>query len=80
MEASPSRPKTSGGGRGGSGGKLRGLRTDSHSVQLSKTLSWILRHGAKSEGLAMRADGYVKIDDLVRSASFDSIHADLRHH
>jgi 2'-phosphotransferase len=34
-------------------------------VQLSKSLSWILRHGAKGEGLSMRSDGYVKLDDLV---------------
>jgi 2'-phosphotransferase len=47
--------------------KLRGLPKDSPEVRVSKTLSWILRHGAKSEGLAMRPDGYVKVTDLVRS-------------
>ncbi|KAI0794131.1 KptA family-domain-containing protein [Fomes fomentarius] len=54
-----------GGGRGGGGGKgggpakLRGLPKDSHDVRISKTLSWILRHGSQSEGLVMRKDGYL---------------------
>jgi 2'-phosphotransferase len=55
-----------GGGGGGKGGaKLRGLEKDSADVQISKTLSWLLRHGATGEGLSMRKDGYVKVDDLV---------------
>ena len=50
-----------------SGGKpLRGHPKDSPDVRISKTLSWILRHGAKSEGLHMRPDGYVRVNDLVR--------------
>ncbi|ETW79252.1 hypothetical protein HETIRDRAFT_242589, partial [Heterobasidion irregulare TC 32-1] len=32
---------------------------------LSKTLSWLLRHGAQSEKLPMRADGFVRVQDLV---------------
>lgn len=46
--------------------KMRGMAKDSPDVRISKTLSWILRHGAKSEGLHMRPDGYVKVTDLVR--------------
>jgi len=45
---------------------LRGHPKDSPEVRLSKTLSWLLRHGAKSEGLYMRPDGYVRVSDLVR--------------
>ena len=52
-------------GRQGGSAKLRGLEKDSPEVRLSKTLSWLLRHGAKGEGLAMREDGYVKVTDLV---------------
>ncbi|KAH9004610.1 hypothetical protein EDB86DRAFT_3072097 [Lactarius hatsudake] len=49
----------------GSRGKpLRGFPKDSPEVRLSKTLSWVLRHGAKSEGLFMRSDGYVRVNDL----------------
>lgn len=59
--------KSSGQGSGRQGGssKLRGLEKDSPEVRLSKTLSWLLRHGAKGEGLPMREDGYVKVTDLV---------------
>lgn len=45
--------------------KQRGLPRDSPQVRLSKTVSWLLRHGAASEGLSMRPDGYVKVTDLV---------------
>lgn len=48
---------------------MRGLPTDSPQVRLSKTLSWILRHGAASQGIAIRADGYVKVADIVRILS-----------
>ena len=51
------------------GSKLRGQVRDSPEVRISKTLSWLLRHGAQSEKLEMRKDGYVKVDDLVRSPS-----------
>ncbi|KAA1468922.1 hypothetical protein DENSPDRAFT_795237 [Dentipellis sp. KUC8613] len=47
--------------------KLRGLPKDSPEVRISKTLSWILRHGAKSEGLYMRPDGFVRVTDLLAS-------------
>lgn len=51
------------------GAKLRGQVRDSPDVRISKTLSWLLRHGAKGEGLKIRTDGYVKVDDLVRCFS-----------
>ena len=51
------------------GAKLRGQVRDSPDIRTSKTLSWLLRHGAQGEGLKMRTDGYVKVDDLVRCLS-----------
>ena len=51
------------------GSKLRGQVSDSPEVRISKTLSWLLRHAAQSQGLKMRKDGYVKVDDLVRCLS-----------
>ena len=51
--------------------KLRGLEKDSPEVRISKTLSYLLRHGAQGEGLAMRKDGYVKVADLVRRLKAD---------
>jgi len=36
-----------------------------HEVRISKTLSYILRHGAKKESLKLRPDGYVKVSDIL---------------
>ncbi|OBZ73607.1 putative tRNA 2'-phosphotransferase [Grifola frondosa] len=54
-------------GSGGTSAKLRGLPKDSHETRISKTVSWILRHGSQAEGLAMRPDGYVCVDELLKS-------------
>ena len=43
----------------------RGRPKDSPDVRYSKTLSYILRHGAIKEGLDMRNDGFIRVDDLV---------------
>jgi RNA:NAD 2'-phosphotransferase (TPT1/KptA family) len=48
------------------GPKLRGRDTDGNEVQISKTMSWLLRHAADKESLNMRQDGYVRVQDLVR--------------
>ncbi|KAL1748145.1 KptA family-domain-containing protein [Schizophyllum fasciatum] len=61
-----------GGNRGGGSSKLRGFEKDSPTVRLSKTLSYILRHGAQKEGIPIRADGYVKVDDLLKNNRFKS--------
>jgi 2'-phosphotransferase len=45
--------------------KKRGLPKDSPEVRNSKTLAWLLRHGAQSEGISIRPDGYVEVRDLV---------------
>jgi len=47
------------------GAKKKGLSRDSPTARTSKTLSWILRHGAKSEGITVRPDGYVQVTELV---------------
>ena len=66
-EASSNQPKRNQSHKPGA--KLRGQDYDSPEVRISKTLSWLLRHGAQGEGLKMRKDGYVKVDDLVRCLS-----------
>ncbi|KAF9956711.1 tRNA 2'-phosphotransferase 1 [Mortierella alpina] len=48
----------------------RGPRTDSPKVRLSKALSWLLRHNAESQGVAIRPDGYVKIKDVLNHSKF----------
>lgn len=45
--------------------KLRGFASDGPLVRISKTMSYILRHGAKDQGLQMRPDGFVRVTDLV---------------
>jgi len=44
--------------------------------RLSKTLSWILRHGALSEGLVVRSDGFVKVIDLLANPKLESLDLD----
>ncbi|EGC37728.1 hypothetical protein DICPUDRAFT_46322 [Dictyostelium purpureum] len=39
-------------------------------VQLSKTLSYILRHSAVKEGLNISKDGYVSVDELLKHKLF----------
>jgi 2'-phosphotransferase len=46
--------------------KHGGRREETPDVRASKALSYILRHGAAKEGLKLRPDGFVKVDDLVR--------------
>ena len=41
-------------------------RPQDPSVQLSKTLAYILRHGAEKEQLTMRSDGYIRVDAVLR--------------
>lgn len=50
--------------------KMRGRREDTPDVRASKTLSYILRHGASKEGLKMRKDGFVRVDELVSRHSW----------
>jgi RNA:NAD 2'-phosphotransferase (TPT1/KptA family) len=55
-----------GGGRGG---------PMTREVQVSKKISWLLRHGAEKEGLNLGSGGYVNVKDVVRILSFfDTFH------
>jgi len=45
--------------------KLRGSPRDDPKTRLSKTLSYVLRHGAEKEGIRIRPDGFVLVNDLV---------------
>ena len=44
----------------------RGRPNDDPDVRHSKTLSYILRHGAAKEGLKLRPDGFIRVEELVR--------------
>ena len=39
--------------------------TDPPDIRISKTLSYILRHGAEKEGLPIRSDGFINLKDVV---------------
>ncbi|CAH7675248.1 phosphotransferase KptA/Tpt1 [Phakopsora pachyrhizi] len=45
---------------------MRGRPDDSPDVRLSKTLSYILRHGAEKEYLKLRADGFIRLEDVLQ--------------
>ena len=53
-------------------------------VKSSKSLSWILRHGATEEGLSMDSSGYVRVSELLQHPKFthftlDDIHEVVLH-
>lgn len=45
---------------------------DSPDVKLSKSLSYILRHGAAKENLPIRKDGYLSLESLLKHSKFKS--------
>jgi 2'-phosphotransferase len=52
------------------GGRKRGGHNDDRNrlprnVQISKKLSWLLRHGAEKEGLKLGPGGYVNVKEVV---------------
>ncbi|CAH1767507.1 4481_t:CDS:2, partial [Entrophospora sp. SA101] len=58
--------------RGGRGGRGRGDGggDERHDIKLSKSLSYVLRHGATKEGLNIREDGYIKLEELFKLPRF----------
>lgn len=54
------------GGRGGGRGPMP------REVQVSKKLSWLLRHNAEKEGLQLGAGGYINVKDVVSALSSDT--------
>jgi 2'-phosphotransferase len=54
------------GGGGGRGGPM------TREVQVSKKMSWLLRHGAEKEGLTLGAGGYINVKEVVNSFLFFS--------
>ena len=59
------------GGGGGGGGRSSGpLPRD---VQVSKKLSWLLRHGAEKEGLSLDSAGYANVQDVLANRNLKSL-------
>ena len=81
--ASSTRETTSNRGRRSRGsstsGSTRTTRTsEPPETQLSKSLSYILRHGALSEGLSIRQDGYIELDKVLARPKVAKIRFPLR--
>jgi hypothetical protein len=51
--------------RGGRGGGGRNPANQPREVQVSRKVSWLLRHGAGQEGLKLGKGGYVNVQDAV---------------
>jgi 2'-phosphotransferase len=65
---------TASGSKGAARGKGGGSRQDaSPTVQLSKALSYILRHGAAKEHLKMSTDGYISLDAVLARPKLSKI-------
>lgn len=47
-------------------------------VQFSKMCSYLLRHGAKNEGLAMRPDGFVEVEEFLLHPKIAKFKANLK--
>lgn len=50
------------------GGRQR--RSDAPMSHLSKSLSWLLRHGAEQEGFQFLPGGYLYVDDIMQKSQF----------
>lgn len=60
------RGRRRGGSKGSTGpGGGAGGGDDQRDILLSKKLSYVLRHGAKKEGLSIDEGGWVRVEDLV---------------
>ncbi|GAB6019541.1 tRNA 2'-phosphotransferase 1 [Chamberlinius hualienensis] len=46
-------------------------------VHLSKSLSWLLRHGAQKEKVEMNPEGYMYVEDILKHKSFAHYSEDL---
>ncbi|KAL8796843.1 MAG: hypothetical protein Q9195_000926 [Heterodermia aff. obscurata] len=64
-----------GGGR--SKDKGSGNSSEPRDVQISKAMSWLLRHGAKGEGIKMDANGYINVADLMAWRKFHNLSVTL---
>lgn len=62
--------------KGGRGGRRNNLPM-SREVQISKKLSWLLRHGAQEEGLKLGEGGYIDLEAVVSTSSFPYFYENL---
>ena len=46
--------------------RTAGAEGERHNVQLSKGLSWLLRHNMLNQGLKPTKDGFVDVDEVLK--------------
>ncbi|OSS46876.1 hypothetical protein B5807_08998 [Epicoccum nigrum] len=63
--------------RGGRGGGSRNPANQPREVQVSRKVSWLLRHGASSEGLKLGKGGYVSVADALNTRALKSLQITL---
>lgn len=59
--------------RGGRGGGSRNPANQPREVQVSRKVSWLLRHGASSEGLKLGKAGYVGVAEALNTRALKSL-------
>ncbi|ORX92135.1 putative tRNA 2'-phosphotransferase [Basidiobolus meristosporus CBS 931.73] len=62
--------KVSSEGKKRTSGRTKGRQNDDPDVKLSKSLSYVLRHGAEKVGLELQEDGYASLIDLLKLPNF----------
>ncbi|KAK5173826.1 tRNA 2'-phosphotransferase [Saxophila tyrrhenica] len=60
-------------GRGRGGGGRNNREPPSRSVQISKKLSWLLRHGAESENLPLGPGGFANLADVLNNRKLKAL-------
>jgi 2'-phosphotransferase len=53
------------------------LQGPARTIQISKSLSWLLRHGAAKERIAITADGYAKLSDVLAWHKLKAMHVEI---
>ncbi|CAE7014378.1 hypothetical protein CFE70_002511 [Pyrenophora teres f. teres 0-1] len=59
--------------RGGRSGGSRNPGNQPREVQVSRKISWLLRHGASQEGLQLGKGGYVNVQDALNTHALKSL-------
>ncbi|KAI4954082.1 hypothetical protein J4E91_001791 [Alternaria rosae] len=59
--------------RGGRGGGNRNPANQSREVQVSRKISWLLRHGASQEGLKLGKGGYVNVQEALNTKTLKGL-------
>lgn len=48
------------------------MHSKTRDIEISKSLSWLLRHGALKEGIPIQSDGFIKVIDLLNHRTLKS--------